>query len=135
MSLFLLDTNMVSFVIKGNFPAVRQKLLTIAMEDVAISTVTEAELRYGLARKGSPAALETLISAFFKRVAILPWDSEAARAYGDLRTLCSAHGVVLSALDMMIAAHAVATRATLVTHDRAFSHIPNGVLTIEDWTE
>jgi tRNA(fMet)-specific endonuclease VapC len=124
---------MASFVIKGSFPAVRQKLLTIPMQDVAISTVTEAELRYGLARKGSPAALETLISAFFKRVAILPWDSEAARAYGDLRTLCSAQGVVLSALDMMIAAHAVAINATLVTHDRAFTHVPSDVLTIEDW--
>jgi tRNA(fMet)-specific endonuclease VapC len=126
---------MASFVIKGNFPAVRQKLLTIPMQDVAISTITEAEVRYGLARKGSPAALEELIKAFFKRVVILPWDSETARAYGDLRTLCSARGVVLSALDMMIAAHAVAINATLVTHDRAFSYVPTDVLTIEDWAE
>jgi tRNA(fMet)-specific endonuclease VapC len=134
LSRYLLDTNMASFVIKGNFPTVRQKLLSIPIQDIAISAVTEAELRYGLTRKGSPAALAGVISAFFRRVAILPWDSKAAQAYGDLRTLCSNRGVALSALDMMIAAHAVAIKATLVTHDGAFLRVPDGVLTTEDWT-
>ena len=56
-------------------------------------------------------------------------------AYADLRSSCAAAGVTLGALDMMIAAHAVAAEAVLVTHDKAFGLIPDGVLALEDWTE
>ena len=63
----------------------------------------------------------------------LPWDSNAATVYGDLRASCAASGITLGALDMMIAAHAVATKSILVTHDKAFSLVPGGVLAVEDW--
>jgi len=62
------------------------------------------------------------------RVEVLPWDEQAATVYGDLRASCMSVGITLGALDMMIAVH-----ATLVTHDKAFSLVPGGVLTIEDW--
>lgn len=130
----MLDTNMASYVIKGNPPEVRKRLAMLPMESVCVSAVTQAELLYGLARKGHPLPLTKVVREFLIRVQVLPWDSEAATIYGDLRASCTALGITLGALDMMIAAHAVATQSTLVTHDNAFSLVPGNILTIEDWT-
>lgn len=124
---------MVSYIIKGEFPEIRERLEILPMSSIAISVVTEAELLYGLARKGHPTGLTRVIKAFLMRVQILPWDSTAATVYGDLRAACTSAGVTLGALDMMIAAQAVAEKATLVTHDKAFSLVPGAVLTVEDW--
>ena len=81
------------------------------------------------------ALLALLIQEFFNRVDILPWHSEAAVVYGNLRALCAASGIVLSALDMMIAAHAIATKSILVTHDKAFRLLADKGLQVEDWLE
>jgi len=129
----MLDTNMTSYIIKGHPPEVRQRLAALPMESVVVSVVTQAELLYGLARKGYPAAFASLIREFLLRVDVLPWDGETATVYGNLRSSCVASGITLGALDMMIAAHAVAAKATLVTHDKAFSLVPNGALIVEDW--
>jgi tRNA(fMet)-specific endonuclease VapC len=131
----MLDTNMASYVIKGHPPEVRQHLLALPMSDVVISVVTQAELLFGLARKGHPLALSTLVREFLLRVEVLPWDSEAAIAYGGVRASCAAAGVTLGALDTMIAAHAIAAKATLVTHDKAFALVPDGALHIDDWVD
>lgn len=133
MNRFMLDTNMASYVIKGNPPEVRQRLAAVPMESVVISAVTQAELLYGLARKGYPAGFAGLIREFLHRVDVLPWDGDVATVYGDVRAACTAAGITLGALDMMIAAHAIAVKATLVTHDKAFFLVPNGVLAVEDW--
>ncbi|MEY4684406.1 MAG: hypothetical protein RLZ25_865 [Pseudomonadota bacterium] len=133
MNLHILDTNMASYIIKGDFPEVRERLETLPMSSIAISVVTEAELLFGVARKGHPTGLARVVKAFLMRVQILPWDSKTATVYGNLRAACTSAGVTLGALDMMIAAHAVAENATLVTHDKAFSLVPGGVLTVEDW--
>lgn len=131
----MLDTNMASYVIKGNPPEVRARLAALPMDNIVVSVVTQAELLYGLVRKGHPAAFARLIREFLLRVQVLPWDSDTATAYGDLRATCAASGITLGALDMMIAAHALAAKATLVTHDKAFSLIPNDALAVEDWIE
>ena len=124
---------MASYVIKGHPPEVRQRLAALPMGSIVVSVVTQAELLYGVARKGYPKALASLIREFLLRVEVLPWDGEAATVYGDLRSSCAASGITLGALDMMIAAHAVAAKATLVTHEQAFSLVPGGVLAVEDW--
>ncbi len=129
----MLDTNTASYVIKGHPPQVRARLAALPMNAVFISSVTQAELLYGLARKGYPNSLGNLVHEFLKRVEILPWDSNAATVYGDLRAASGAAGITLGALDMMIAAHAVAFKATLVTHDKAFALIPGNALAIADW--
>lgn len=129
----MLDTNTVSYVIKGEPPEVRKRLVALPMDSVVISAVTQGELLYGLARRGHPATLTQLVREFLLRVLVLPWDDLVAEAYGELRASCAAAGITLGALDMMIAAHAVAAEATLVSHDRAFTRIPGGVPVVEDW--
>lgn len=96
--------------------------------------MTQGELIYGLAKRGNPAALGALIHAFLVRVEVLPWTAQVANTYGSLRASCASRGVSLSALDMMIAAHAVATGALLVTRDQAFNHVGDG-LKLENWAQ
>ena len=82
---YLLDTNMASYVIKGNVPRVRERLLKMPMAEVGISVITEAELRFGVARKPEAVRLKTAVEEFLLRVEVLPWDSEAAQHYAVIR--------------------------------------------------
>jgi len=130
---YLLDTNIASDAIKGAPAQVRQRLVSLPMRSVTVSAVTQGELIHGLAKRGNPTALSALIHEFLIRVDVLPWTAEVANTYGALRASCARRGVTLSALDMMIAAQAVAAGAVLVTRDKAFEHVGDG-LTFEHWT-
>jgi tRNA(fMet)-specific endonuclease VapC len=124
-AMYLLDTSVASYIIKGNVPSVDRWLAKVPVADVFVSTVTEAELRYGVARLPAAKRLEILIEDFLRTVTILPWDSEAAKQYGRLRATLEREGRPMGNLDMMIGAHALAAGAVLVTNDRAFSRIKN----------
>jgi len=130
---YLLDTNMASYAIKGNFPHVREKLLKVPMSEVGISVVTEAELLFGVVRKPGATRLETAVEEFLLRVEILPWDSAAARHYAAIRGALEGAGSPMGNLDMMIAAQARAAQAVLVTHDRVYQRVKQ--LKLEDWTK
>ena len=133
MNLYMLDTNIASHIIKGDIALVRERLVAVPIHRVVVSSVTQAELRYGLAKRSYPKGLTTRVHEFLIRVKILPWDKDAAIAYGDLGATCEAAGVTLSPLDLMIAAHAQAVNAILVTGDKAFSMIGDG-FRVENWT-
>jgi len=128
-----LDTNMASYVIKGNVPRVRQRLLKVPMAEVGISVITEAELRFGVARKPEAVRLKTAVEEFLLRVEVLPWDSEAAEHYALIRAALERTGEPVGNLDMMIAAQALAAQAVLVTHDRVFRRVKG--LKVEDWSK
>jgi tRNA(fMet)-specific endonuclease VapC len=129
---YLLDTNTASYVIKGNIPRVRERLLKVPMAQLAISTVTEAELLFGVARKPEATQLKIAVEEFLLRVEALPWDSTAARHYADVRAALERSGAPMGNLDMMIAAHALAVEAVLVTNDHAFRKLSR--LKVENWT-
>lgn len=129
---YLLGTNIASYAIKGNVPQVRVALLSLPMSEVGVSVVTEAELRFGVARKRASAHLKLAVEEFLLRVEILPWGSEAAKHYAELRSALEDSGTPIANFDLMIAAHALAAGATLVTHDRVFRRVKH--LKIEDWT-
>jgi tRNA(fMet)-specific endonuclease VapC len=132
-SRYLLDTNIASCVIKGNVPAVRRRIVQVPMARLAISAVTEGELRYGVARRPDAARLRTIVDEFLLRMTILPWDSEAAQHYGQIRAALEREGQAMGNLDTMIGAHALALGAVLVTNDQAFTRIE--ALKLEDWTK
>lgn len=134
MTRYMLDTNIVSHVIKGDIPAVRERLVAVPMHCVVVSSVTEAELLYGLAKRAYPKGLTLRVREFLIRVDVLAWGSDAAAVYGDLRARCEVSGVSLSPLDLMIAAHASAVGAVLVSRDKVFRRVPNG-LVVEEWGE
>jgi tRNA(fMet)-specific endonuclease VapC len=130
---YLLDTNTASYVIKGNFPRVRARLLKVPMAEVGISVVTEAELRFGVARRPEATTLKSVVEEFLLRVEILPWNSEAAHHYARIRASLEREGEAMGNLDLMIAAHAVAAEVVLVTHDRVFRRVKG--LKVEDWSK
>ncbi|MGA9386654.1 MAG: type II toxin-antitoxin system VapC family toxin, partial [Candidatus Sulfotelmatobacter sp.] len=120
---YLLDTNTVSYIIKGIFPHVRERLLKVPISEVRISVITEAELRFGLARLPQATKLAIVVEAFLLRVEVLPWDSPAARHYARLRAVLEEQGEPMGNLDLMIAAEALAAGAILVSNDRAFRRV------------
>lgn len=130
---YLLDTNTASYVIKGNFPRVRERLLKVPMEEVGISVVTEAELRFGVARRPEAATLKKVVEEFLLRVESLAWNSEAAQEYARIRASLEKDGEPMGNLDLMIAAQAVAAGVVLVTHDHVFRRVKG--LKVEDWSK
>src|SRR5215475_8255844 len=123
---YLLDTNTLSYIAKGKSAEARARLQAVPHKDaVCISAITEAELRYGLARRPAAHALHVAMEALLFKVRILSWGSKEAAVYGQLRFSLESAGVGVSALDLLIAAQAIAADAVLVTHDKVYSHIPN----------
>lgn len=119
--LLMLDTNALSAVMKAHSPDLDRRLATGRF---CISVVTEAELRFGLAHRPQRAAFAALVNGVLGRIDIRPWTSATARRYGPLRAALVALGQPLAPLDLMIAAHALAEGATLITADRAFAQVP-----------
>lgn len=129
---YLLDTNTVSYAIRGEPRAVRSRLKSITKSEVALSVFTQAELIYGLACKPHATRLRQDVEGFLQSFQILPWNSAVAASYGELRAAQKRMGRPLSHEDLMIASHALALRLTLVTRDAAFSFVDD--LKMEDWT-
>jgi tRNA(fMet)-specific endonuclease VapC len=122
--LYLLDTNTIGYMVNGRSQAARLAMREhIKHSILAISTISEAEVLYGLAKKPEAIRLRNTVETLFGVLKILPWDSNAAQAYGRLRAQLSTEGKSLSHMDMLIAAHALATNAILVTGDKAFQHV------------
>jgi tRNA(fMet)-specific endonuclease VapC len=116
--IYLLDTNTVSYIVKGQSRRARRKLARVSVDhDVCISVMTEAEIRFGLARGNLSAATEAAVELFLCKIDILAWDSAAARAYAKARATLERIGKLLANMDLLIAAHAAAVGAVLVTND------------------
>ena len=128
---YLLDTGAASYAVAKSSPVFDRHLARVPMVQLAISAVTEGELRYGLARRPS-APLRSTIETFLLALTVFAWDSEAARRYGDLRAALEREGQLLGSLDMMIAAHALSLGLVLVSSNTAFKRIKH--LKVEDWT-
>lgn len=131
MKRYMLDTNTVSHLIKGH-PGVAQRIQTVPMASLCISSITEGELRFGLAKRPEAKRLHQAVQEFLRRVDVLPWDAEMAQTYGTVRAHLEQQGKTIAPLDLLIATHALGTGATLVTNDHAFNLLTT--LDIEDWT-
>lgn len=130
--LYMLDTNTVSYIIKGKSKTARARLASLGADEVAcISIVTEFELEFGLAKNPNAQNLRDAVRWFLARIKVLPLGTAEARAYGHLRVKQEAAGRPLESMDMLIAAHAIAAGAILITADKVFSFVPG--LTRENW--
>jgi tRNA(fMet)-specific endonuclease VapC len=131
MTRYMLDTNTVSHLIREH-PAVVRRLLAVPMAAVCISSVTEGELLFGLARRPEAKRLHTAVWEFLRRVDVLPWDSGVAQRYGAARAAMERQGKTLAPLDLLIAAHGLHAGAVVVSNDGAFAQVDG--LRLEDWT-
>lgn len=130
MTLYVLDTNTVSQLTRAH-PLVSRRVSTTPMESLCLSSITQAEMVFGLAKRPDAHRLHSVVRELLLRIEVLPWTSAAADAYGPLRADLQSRGIGLSALDMLIAAHAMSADAVLVTHDAAFKSVPG--LAVDDW--
>jgi len=133
---YMLDTNVVSHIMQGRDAALLARLTALPVGQVVMSSITLAELEYGLHRKGQPARLRSAMTQVLLRMDVLPWDEAVATCYGAMCVSLETQGINLSDFDMMIAAHAVTVDATLVSRDKAFAQVPAGPtyrLKLEVW--
>ncbi len=130
---YMLDTNVISHVMQGRDAELLARLTEVPVGQVVMSSVTLAELEYGLHRKGQPGRLKNALTQVLLRMDVLPWDEQVATCYGEFCATLEAQGINLSDFDMMIAAHAVAVNATLVSRDKAFAQVPEQRLKLEIW--
>ena len=127
----LLDTNICIYIINTRPPQVAAHFEGLVYGDVAVSSITGAELAFGVAKSGS-ARNQDALEKFLAPLDVLPFDAAAMYAYGTLRAQLQARGQPIGALDTLIAAHALALGATLVTNNLAeFARVPG--LACENW--
>ena len=129
---YLLDTNTASYVIKGNPPQVRTRLLKVPIADIAVSVITEAELRFGVLKFPAATRLKIVVEEFLRMIDIRAWDSGAAQSYAQLRAALEQQGRPIGNLDLMIAAHALSLGVVLVSSERVFGKVQ--ALQVQDWT-
>ena len=128
---FMLDTNIVSFLLRNN-KRVKDHLRRHRPHDIALSSITKAELVYGLAKRPEATRLHDAVHVLLASFDIIPWHTDIAGHYGKLRANLERKGISLSDLDMLIASHAAAEELTLITNDNTFTKITT--LKTADWT-
>ncbi len=130
---YLLDTHICIYIINEQPAQVLQRLIQAGRDSLAISTVTVAELAFGVAKSTRPdsrAKLENFLSKF----PILDWDQDAAWVYGNVRKTLEAKGQRIGERDLLLACQALALDATMVTNNtREFERVEG--LKLENWVE
>lgn len=131
MSRYLLDTNVISDLLRNPGGKAAQRVTDVGPEAICTSIIVAGELRYGCAKKGSTrllAAVEHLLDT----IPVLPLEVPADAEYGGIRAELEAAGRPIGANDLLIAAHAYTLKATLVTANTGeFSRIRG--LQLENW--
>ncbi len=131
---YLLDTNVCVDFLNGRYPRVIDRLLATSPDEVAISTIAVAELRYGADKSARRQENHDSIDRFLTDVPTLGFDNEAARAYGALRARLERSGSPIGPNDMLIAAQALANDLVLVTANLDELQRVEG-LQLESWRE
>jgi tRNA(fMet)-specific endonuclease VapC len=130
---FLIDTDTCIYALKQQERVIK-RLLSTAREDVAVSVITEAELRTGAAKSSSPSKTLALVENFLAPITRVEFTSEDAVAYASTRSKLERAGTPIGPLDTLIAAQAVARGLVLVSNnEREFRRVAG--LKIENWSK
>jgi tRNA(fMet)-specific endonuclease VapC len=133
LSGYLLDTNIISDIIRNPFGPAARRIEKIGHGELCTSIVVAAELRYGSAKKGSLKLLSR-IESVLETIPVLPLDVPADAEYAGIRAELEAAGRIIGLNDLLIGAHACALGLTLVTDNmREFKRIRG--LEVENWLE
>jgi len=131
---FLLDTNMCIYLIKKKPPQVLEKFNDYSVGEIGVSSITVAELQYGVEKSQRLAQNRRALRQFLIPLVIADFDERAAEAYGKTRAALEAQGTPIGALDTLIAAHALCLGLTLVTNNTSeFSRVAD--LRLANWAE
>ena len=133
MPRYLLDTNMCIYLMKNQPEEVARRFAQCYVGDVVMSSITYAELEYGVIASDNPTEERINLASLVEDIQVIPFDAAAGAAYGPLR-MATRDGTKKDALDKLIAAHAVSLGVTVVTNnEKDFARYPG--LTVENWIE
>ncbi len=128
---YLLDTNVISDLIRNPSGAVFRQISQIGETSVCTSIVVACELRYGV-RKSGAKQLQVRLEGILHRLDVLPLESPVEEHYAEIRTRLERAGTPIGPNDLLIAAHSLALNLTLVTANvREFERVPN--LKVTNW--
>jgi tRNA(fMet)-specific endonuclease VapC len=130
--LYMLDTNMCSYIIRDNPKGIFKKLKEIEQKHtVGLSSIVVSELLYGAKKRGS-AKLSKIVSLFIEQFVIYDYDKASAQEYAKIRTTLEKKGQVIGVHDMLISAHSLSVGATIVTNNtKEFKRVDG--LNVENW--
>ena len=128
----MLDTNVCIDYLKGNSNNIRDRIISAPDDTLCISAITFSELMFGVENSSNREKNLVALNFFLLKIDIVPYDDQAAAAYGEIRKQLKQKGNLIGGMDMLIAAHARASDSVLVTHNtREFNRVQG--LRIEDW--
>ena len=131
---YLLDTNICIFIINHRPIVVRERFECVSVGVIGLSSVSLSELHYGAAKSRKPTKNLNALRKFLVPLVVLAYDEQSAERYGQLRSSLERAGTPIGSMDLMIAAHALSARLTLVTNNRReFDRVPG--LVVVDWSE
>ena len=131
---FLLDTNICIYIIKRKPQKVFDKFQTIEIFDIGISSVTIAELEYGVYKSQRQEQNRAALIQFLITLPVVPFDRRSTQTYEQIRAGLERQGIVVGPMDLLIASQAISLGLTLVTNNvRELSRIPG--LTLENWVD
>jgi tRNA(fMet)-specific endonuclease VapC len=129
---YLLDTNICIYIINKKPQVVLEKLQSVSFEYLSISSITVAELEYGVRKSSLPSKNQAALNEFLAPFSIVNFDRAATIEYGVIRNELEKKGMSIGPLDTLIAAHAKSLNLVLVTNnEREFSRISG--LRLENW--
>jgi tRNA(fMet)-specific endonuclease VapC len=132
MTRFMLDTNICIELLRGRAARLFQRMRRHSPDEISISSITLAELQYGASKSARPEHHAQAIIEFCAPLAILPFDSLAAEAYGPVRSDLERKGTPIGPLETLIAAHALSQDLILITgNEREFRRVSG--LKVENW--
>jgi tRNA(fMet)-specific endonuclease VapC len=129
---YLLDTNICIYLIRQRPARVIQEMAQQQVGDVGLSSITVAELQYGVAKSAQVERNQSALEQFLAPLVIADFDAAAATVYGAIRALLERRGTPIGSLDTLIAAHALSLDVTLVTNNEGeFGRVPQ--LKLANW--
>jgi tRNA(fMet)-specific endonuclease VapC len=128
---FLLDTNIISDLVRNPSGPVAERISQIGERNVCTSVIVAAELRYGVEKKRSPR-LAAQVAAVLQALKIIPFEPPADQIYGRVRAQLERDGRIIGGNDLLIAAHALSLGMVLVTDNESEFSLVEG-LRWENW--
>ena len=129
---YLLDTNTCIYLLNGRHPELAKKLSSVSAAEVAVSSVVWFELMFGATKSTKRSDVEQRLRTFGRQIEVLPFDAAASEAAAEVRAELEQAGKPIGSYDTLIAGHALALAATLVTHNlREFRRVSR--LRVADW--
>jgi len=131
---YMLDTNIVIYLIKNNPSRVRSVFVKHKVDDVCISSITLAELLYGVEKSQAKEKNKLAVLSMLTAIRVLDFTSQAAEQYGILRAGLERKGKLIGPMDMLIAGHALSEHLILVTNnEKEFQRVAG--LKVENWVK